>query len=188
MKRHARRRGSPVAPLPPSAPDAPIPSSPESDRNPSRSRQPAPPPAPNHPEKVFRSPEVGHFRGPLTVPPISRRRSPTGIARARNPHRERAPPISRGAPVSDRHRAGARNPHQRRWPRQRRSPTGIARERKPAPTTAGRGERDLAAAVRAARRTNDTLGSGLQDARRDVARALDVMRRRGPERDHGPSR
>ena len=71
------------------------------------------------------------------------RRSPTGIARqretctddaaprqshggapvsdrhraaARNPHRRRrAPPISRpGAPVSDRHRAGARNPHRRR--------------------------------------------------------------------------
>ena len=39
-------------------------------------------------------------------------------AGARNPHRRRrAPPISRlGAPVSDRHRAGARNLHRRRWP------------------------------------------------------------------------
>ena len=37
---------------------------------------------------------------------------------------------------------------------------------------------------------NDTIGPGLQDARRDVARALDVMRQRAParDRDHGPSR
>ena len=55
---------------------------------------------------------------------------------------------------------------------------------------AERGERNLAAAVRAARRASETLGPGLQDARRDVARALDVMRRRSParDRDQGPSR
>ena len=51
-------------------------------------------------------------------------------------------------------------------------------------------ERDLAAAVRAARRASETLGPGLQDARRDVARVLDVMRQRGREhdQDHGRSR
>ena len=36
------------------------------------------------------------------------------------------------------------------------------------------------------------LGRGLQDARRDVARAVELMRQqgrqRGPERDYGPSR
>ena len=32
------------------------------------------------------------------------------------------------------------------------------------------------------------LARGLQDARRDVTRALDLMRQRGRERDHGPSR
>ena len=46
----------------------------------------------------------------------------------------------------------------------------------------------LAAAVRAARRASERLGPGLQDARRDVARAVEVMRRPGPERDQGPSR
>ena len=53
------------------------------------------------------------------APPISRPGAPVSDrhrAGARNPHRRRrAPPISRpGAPVSDRHRAGARNPHRRR--------------------------------------------------------------------------
>ena len=79
------------------------------------------------------------------------RRSPTGIARERETRTNDAttPPISRprthasptaqnhgerGAPVSDRHRAGARNPPQRPHPPpisrlERRSPTGIARER-----------------------------------------------------------
>ena len=42
-----------------------------------------------------------------------------------------------------------------------------------------RGECDLAAAVRAARRTSERLGPGLQDARRDIVRAEEVMRRRG---------
>ena len=51
-----------------------------------------------------------------------------------------------------------------------------------------RAGRSLATASRAARRASDALGPGLQDARREVARALDVIRRRGPERDHGPSR
>ena len=35
---------------------------------------------------------------------------------------------------------------------------------------------------------SDALGPGLQDARRDVARTLDLMRQRVRERDHGPSR
>ena len=43
-------------------------------------------------------------------------------------------------------------------------------------------------AGRAAKRASDILGPGLQDARRDVARALDLMRQRGGMRDHGPSR
>ena len=46
----------------------------------------------------------------------------------------------------------------------------------------------LRRASRAALRANGTLGRGLQDARRDVARALDLMRQRGRERDYGPSR
>ena len=60
---------------------------------------------------------------------------------------------------------------------------------------AGRAGRDLAAAGRslgaarrAAQRASDALGPGLQDTRRDVARALDLMRQRGRERDHGPRR
>ena len=57
---------------------------------------------------------------------------------------------------------------------------------------AGCAERDLAAASRTALRASDMLGRGLQDPRRDVARALELMRepnrQRGPERDHGPSR
>ena len=36
--------------------------------------------------------------------------------------------------------------------------------------------------------TNDTIGPGLRDARRDIARALDVMRQRCRTRDQGPSR
>ena len=53
---------------------------------------------------------------------------------------------------------------------------------------AGRTERNLAEAIRAARRANDTLGRVLRYARRDVARPLDLTRRRGPDRDSGPSR
>ena len=45
---------------------------------------------------------------------------------------------------------------------------------------------------RAALGVTEMLGRGLQDARRDVARALELMpqhgRQRGPDRDHGPSR
>ena len=48
--------------------------------------------------------------------------------------------------------------------------------------------RDLAGADRTARRAGDTLGRVLRDARRDVARTLEVMRQRGREHDHGPSR
>ena len=47
---------------------------------------------------------------------------------------------------------------------------------------------DAAAARRAAERASDALGPELQDARRDVARALDMMRQHDRERDHGPSR
>lgn len=53
---------------------------------------------------------------------------------------------------------------------------------------ARRADRTLAAASRAARRAGDALGRGLRDDRRDVARALEVMRRRGRDRDLGPSR
>ena len=57
---------------------------------------------------------------------------------------------------------------------------------------AGRGEQDLAAAGRTLRRAGDALDRGLEDARRDVARAVELMQRqgrqRGPERDYGPSR
>ena len=63
-----------------------------------------------------------------------------------------------------------------------------ALERLSARRAAGRAERNLAAASRAALRANDTLGPGLQDARRDVARTVDLMRQRGRPRDHGPSR
>ena len=49
-----------------------------------------------------------------------------------------------------------------------------------------------AAAGRTAERARDALCPGLQDALRDVMRALEVMRQadqeRGPERDFGPSR
>ena len=51
------------------------------------------------------------------------------------------------------------------------------------PDGAGRGKRDLAAAVRAARRGSERLGPGLQDARRDVARTLELMRQRSQKRD-----
>ena len=53
---------------------------------------------------------------------------------------------------------------------------------------AGRAERSLAEASRAAERAGDTLGRVLQDARRNVARPLDLTRQRGREPDHGPSR
>ena len=73
---------------------------------------------------------------------LSRWGPPTGIARERETRTNdpwsaglrpasrgsaKPAPTTRGAPVSDRHRAGARNPHRR--PVERRSPTGIARER-----------------------------------------------------------
>ena len=57
---------------------------------------------------------------------------------------------------------------------------------------AGRAERDLAAANRAALWATETIDRGLQGARRDVARALEVMRRPGRqvgrERDSGTGR
>ena len=82
---------------------------------------------------------------PTTLaPPISRWSAglrPASRGSAKPAPTTLAPPISRpGAPVSDRHRAGARNPHRRRWPRQshgwsaglRPASRGSA---KPAPTT-----------------------------------------------------
>ena len=65
-----------------------------------------------------------------------------------------------------------------------------ALQRRVGPTD--RAERDFPAASRAAVRASDMLGRGLQDARRDVAHALELMRQpgrqRGQERDHGPNR
>ena len=72
---------------------------------------------------------------------------------------------------------------------------GVVRAVRAGAAAARRAGRDLAAAGRslgaaghAAKRTSDTLGPGLQDAGRDVTRALDLMRQRGRERDYGPSR
>ena len=57
---------------------------------------------------------------------------------------------------------------------------------------ADRAERDLAAAHRAALGATEMLGRGLQEARREVAPAVELMqqqgRQRGPEGDYGPSR
>ena len=57
---------------------------------------------------------------------------------------------------------------------------------------AAQNEGDLAAANRAALGATEMLGRGLQDARRDVARAVELMQQQGrqrtPERHHGPSR
>ena len=58
------------------------------------------------------------------------------------------------------------------------------RERGPTPGYLG----DYRGRLRTAQRASDILGPGLQDARRDVARALELMRQRGRERDYGPSR
>ena len=44
------------------------------------------------------------------------------------------------------------------------------------------------AAGRTAERAGDALGPGLQDARRDVTRALEVMRHAARERGRGPER
>ena len=51
-----------------------------------------------------------------------------------------------------------------------------------------RRSRSLGAAGRTAQRASDALGPELQDAHRDVARALELMRQRERERDFGPSR
>ena len=52
--------------------------------------------------------------------------------------------------------------------------------------------RTLRQRTRAALGATEMLGRGLQDARRDVARAVELMqqrdRQRGPDRDSGPSR
>ena len=59
---------------------------------------------------------LGFSRGAAFTRQLGRleRRSPTGIARERETSTDDAAPrqsITAGAPVSDRHRAGARNPH-----------------------------------------------------------------------------
>ena len=94
---------------------------------------------------------------PARNPPTTWRRPPTAIARQRETSTNNA---LDGAPVSDRHRAAARNQHQQRWPvlppaglrpasrgsakpapttleRRRRPPTGIARERETSTDDAG---------------------------------------------------
>ena len=69
---------------------------------------------------------------------------------------------------------------------------GVVRAVRAGADAARRADRDLAAAGRVLRRAGDAIDRGLQGARRDVARALALMRQpgqqRGPERDHGPSR
>ena len=69
---------------------------------------------------------------------------------------------------------------------------GVVRAVRAGADAARRADRDLAAAGRALRRAGDALDRGLQEARRDVARAVELMRQpgrqRGPERDHGLTR
>ena len=124
------------------------------------------------------------------------RRSPTGIARERetsadNPKRpsriarEHSP---KGAPVSDRHRAGARN--QRRQPgapfqilvtrdreTERRSPTGIARERE---TSADNPERSS----RSSSRVTAKRSAGLRPASRGSAKPAPTTRSALPDPRH----
>ena len=80
--------------------------------------------------------------------------SPGGGLRPASRGSAKPAPTTRGAPVSDRHRAGARNPHQR--PVERRSPTGIARERET--------------------RTNDPWSAGLRPASRGSAKPAPTTR------------
>ena len=112
---HRRRRAPPI-----SRPGAPV-----SDRHRAGARNPVDDAAPRQSHgQERRSPTgIGGIAKPAPTTlamPISRPGAPVSDrhrAGARNPHRRRWPPISRpGAPVSDRHRAGARNPHRRRWP------------------------------------------------------------------------
>ena len=56
---------------------------------------------------------------------------------------------------------------------------GVVRAVRAGADAARRADRDLAAAGRALRRAGDALDRGLQDARRDVARALKLMRQHG---------
>ena len=65
---------------------------------------------------------------------------------------------------------------------------GVVRAVRAGAAAARRADRDLVAAGRTVERASDALGPGLQDARRDVARTLDLKRQRVRERDHGPSR
>ncbi len=56
---------------------------------------------------------------------------------------------------------------------------GVVRAVRAGADAARHADRDLAAAGRALRRAGDALDRGLQDARRDVARALKLMRQHG---------
>ena len=139
------------------------------------------------------------------------RRSPTGIAReretctnnaaprqshggapvsdrhragARNPHRRRrATPISRpGAPVSDRHRAGARNPHRRR-----RAPPTSGLRTHASPTAQNHGDMERRSPTGIAReretRTNDAAprqSHGHEPTHRQPHRITWSMERRSP--------
>ena len=70
--------------------------------------------------------------------------------------------------------------------------SGVVRAVRAGAEAARRADSGLAAAGRALRSAGDALDRGLQGARRDVARAVEMMRhhgrRRGAARDHGPSR
>ena len=106
--------------------------------------------------------------------------------------------LGHGAPVSDRHRAGARNLHRRRWPcqshgQERRSPTGIARERETRTDDAGHANLTArSAGLRPASRgsakpapmtprpANLTAGAPVSDRHRAGARNLHRRRRAPP--------
>ena len=107
-----------------------------------------------------------------------------------------------GAPVSDRHRAGARNPHRRRRPppisrlrthasptaqnygyMERRSPTGIARERETCTDDAG--HPNLTAENPRIANRAELRGHGAPVSDRHRARARNLHRRRWPPQSHG---
>ena len=140
------------------------------------------------------SPGGGRHRGPRG--PRRRRPQPSGwFSSRRVPLKagwrataERWPVL--GAPVSDRHRAGARNPHRQRRPRpisrlrthasptaqnradmERRSPTGIARERETRPDNAApRQSHGCEPTHRQPRRITGTWSAGLRPASRGSAK------------------
>ena len=102
------------------------------------------------------------------------------IARWTNTYAERAEAVERVKDLYDRVRTAVDE-----------SLAGVVRAVRAGADAARRADRDLAGAGRALRQAGDALDRGLQDARREVARALELIRQpdrgRGPERDHGPS-